>query len=343
MNQEIHECQMVYLLVHPNEGGNTAVTHQSITPRKGIPYFQPTDISVQQLETFSLQLEGIDISVRPQIYDGHTRIDQCLFTLSQPISSGAIGRKERIEQALQQTLLTPEKLASELWEGYSILIFALNVSQPADFIAEHAPIFAQLLRSQAEPFSEEEVKQTLISRVQYAANDLVVIDWGGAIIVSPYGDDQADIELFKIGSYQLLRYRLLDKRIENQLRSFQEALERRLRFRPLTSRKEMQALVAERLAYLLDFEHIEQNLLLIGDWYTAQAYRIIIDELYLDDWKTIVKNKLENLEAVMQIVLDNLSGSWSHFFDMVELVGWFALLVGYFLLFYLDVVTAVFK
>lgn len=341
MNQEIDECQMVYLLVHPNESGEAAVTHQPITPRKGIPYFQPIDISVQLLEAFNLQLEGIEMSVQPQIYDGHTRIDQCIFRLSQPLSSAAIGRKERIEIALQQTLLTSDKLKNELWEAYSILIFDLNLPHPADFIAEHAPALAQLLRSQTDPFSDEAVKQTLISRVQYAVNDLVVIDWGGAVMLSPYGDDQADIELFKIGSYQLLRYRLLDKRIEERLRSFQEAIERRLRFRPLTSRREMQALVAERLTYLLDFEHIEQELLLIGDWYTAQLYHTIIDELYLDDWKKIVKNKLENLEAVMQIIVDNLSGSWSHYFDMVELVGWFVLLVGYFVLFYLDVITAV--
>jgi hypothetical protein len=341
MTQEIHECQMVYLLVHPNESDETAVIHQPITPRKGIPYFQPINISVQLLEAFNLQLEGIDLSVQPQIYDGHTRIDQCIFTLSQPLSNTAVGRKERLETALQQTLLTAQELKNELWEGYSLLIFDLDLPRPADFIAEHAPALAQLLRSQADPFSDEEVTQTLISRVQYAANDLVVIDWGGAIMLSPYGDDQVDIELFKIGSYQLLRYRLLDKRIETRLRSFQEALERRLRFRPLTSRKEIQALVAERLTYLLDFEHIEQDLLLIGDWYTSQLYHTIIDELYLDDWKSIVKNKLENLETVIQIVVDNLSGSWSHYFDMVELVGWFVLLVGYFVLFYLDVITAI--
>ena len=341
MTQEIQECQMVYLLVHPNASNETAVTHQPITPRKGIPYFQPIDISVQLLEAFNLQLEGIDMSVQPQIYDGHTRIDQCIFTLSQPLSSTAIGRKERIEATLQQTLLTAEELKNELWEAYTILIFDLNLPRPTDFVGEHAPTLAQLLRSQTDPFSDEEVTQTLISRVQYAANDLVVIDWGGAIMLSPYGDDQADIELFKIGSYQLLRYRLLDKRIEYRLRSFQEALERRLRFRPLTSRQEIQSLVAERLTYLLDFEHIEQDLLLIGDWYTSQLYHTIIDELYLDDWKSIVKNKLENLETVIQIVVDNLSGSWSHYFDMVELVGWFVLLVGYFVLFYLDVITAV--
>ncbi|MCA9947227.1 MAG: hypothetical protein KC449_27300 [Anaerolineales bacterium] len=341
MTQEIHECQMVYLLVHPNERGETAVNQQPVTPRKGIPYFQPIDISVQLLEAFQIQLESSSISVQPQIYDGHTRIDQCVFNLSQPLSNAAIGRKERIETALQQTLLTAEELKSELWEGYSILIFDLNLPRPADFVAEYAPTLAQLLRSQADPFSEEEVRQTLISRVQYAANDLAVIDWDGAVMLSPYGDDQADIELFKIGSYQLLRYRLLDKRIEERLRSFQEAIERRLRFRPLTTRREIQALVAERLTYLLDFEHIEQELLLIGDWYTAQLYHTIIDEFYLDDWKKIVKNKLENLESVMQIVVDNLSGSWSHYFDMVELVGWFVLLVGYFVLFYLDVITAI--
>ena len=34
----------------------------------------------------------------------------------------------------------------------------------------------------------------------------------------------------------------------------------------------------------LDFEKINQGLLLIGDWYTAKLYRIIYEEFYLDEW-----------------------------------------------------------
>ncbi|MCA9967893.1 MAG: hypothetical protein KC423_26795, partial [Anaerolineales bacterium] len=71
--------------------------------------------------------------------------------------------------------------------------------------------------------------------------------------------------------------------------------------------------------------------------YTAQLYRTIIDELYLDEWKEIVKGKLDSLQGIMEVVQENLSISWSTFLDVVQLVGWMVLLIGYFVLFYLDV------
>jgi hypothetical protein len=75
---------------------------------------------------------------------------------------------------------------------------------------------------------------------------------------------------------------------------------------------------------------------MIGDWYTAQLYRAVIDELYMDEWKQTVKTKLESLESILQVVQDNFSVSWAVFLDMVQLVGWLLLLLGYIVLFFLD-------
>ena len=47
-------------------------------------------------------------------------------------------------------------------------------------------------------------------------------------------------------------------------------------------RKRVQRIVQLRLELMLDFEHTDQNLLLIGDWYTAKLYEAIRSELYLD-------------------------------------------------------------
>ena len=88
---------------------------------------------------------------------------------------------------------------------------------------------------------------------------------------------------------------------------------------------------------LLDFEKINQSLLLIGDWYTAKLYRIVYDEFYLDEWADALKEKLRNLESLIQVIQENFSFSWSTFLEMVQVGGWLLLLLGYFFLFYLDI------
>jgi len=57
--------------------------------------------------------------------------------------------------------------------------------------------------------------------------------------------------------------------------------------------KALQSIIEQQLTLLLDFEKIDHSLLLIGDWYSARVYRLIIDEFYLDEWKAAVSNKLD--------------------------------------------------
>ena len=59
-----------------------------------------------------------------------------------------------------------------------------------------------------------EIDEILVSRVRYSQEDLTLVDWEAAIIIAPQADFQSDIELLKIGNYQLLRYRILDQSIE---------------------------------------------------------------------------------------------------------------------------------
>jgi uncharacterized Rmd1/YagE family protein len=87
---------------------------------------------------------------------------------------------------------------------------------------------------------------------------------------------------------------------------------------------------------MLDFEHTEQNLLLIGDWYTAQLYHAIREELYLEQWKQAVKDKLENLEKIIRTIQENFSLTWTALLERVELIGWVLLLIGYFVLFFME-------
>lgn len=307
-------------------------------PLRKAPYFQPVDLDVRLLGATAVQLEGVHISLQPQLYEETIQIVECRFVLEDVLSTAVMQLVERVKEALRTMLVPDEVQQTELWEEYFLLMIQEVAFSPDTFVKHYAAELALLLRSQRERLSEEDTTSSLISRLHYSAQDITIVDWEGGIIIAPDGDFQSDIEVMKVAIYQLLRYRMLDKRIDEKLDYVRQKFsqERPGWVMPVQSRRTVQQIIQERLTLLLDFERVDQQLLMIGDWYTAQLYRMIIDELYLDEWKTSVKNKLESMESITQVVQDNFTISWSYLLDIVQLVGWLLLLLGYIYFFYLD-------
>ncbi|MCL4867338.1 MAG: hypothetical protein KJ063_00075 [Anaerolineae bacterium] len=331
--------QICYLLAFPYTASTPAQPTQPIQGLKDAPYFQPVDIEVQSLAPETMMLEGIHISIQRQVYDKRLQIIQCHYRLADVWSNVAMQTRLHLEEGLQSHLLPAASQADELFEAYTILLIQGVGHSPDQFVKANGKDLARFLRPQRDLFGPHEIEEILFSRVRYSENDLTLVDWDGAVIISPAGDYQSDIELLKIGSYQLLRYRILDKAIETNLqmigRNFQAG--RRPSLFPTRSRRMLRQLLEQRLLMLLDFERIDQNLLLIGDWYTAKLYNVIHDEFYLGDWKSTIKDKLDSLESLIQIMQDNFTVSWSSFIDLLQVAGWLLLLIGYIILFFIDV------
>jgi hypothetical protein len=175
----------------------------------------------------------------------------------------------------------------------------------------------------------------LQSRTRYSAEDLTIIDWEGGLIISPNADFRTEIDLLKIGNYHLLKYRLVDEQIDSLLQELRVLVGKS--FSWFSNKREiLQKVVDNRLGLMLDFENTDQSILLIGDWYSAQLYRVIFDEFYIDEWKNIVSGKLENLSSITESVQENLTISWSRLLDLIQLAGWFLVLLGYVFLFLRD-------
>jgi len=155
-------------------------------------------------------------------------------------------------------------------------------------------------------------------------------------VIAEDGDYQSDIELLKIGNYQLLRLRLIDQDIDASLRALRDSLERARPAWLPTPNRTLQAVVQQRLELLLEFEKIDQSLLLIGDWYSARAYRLIVEQFYLADWKAAVSAHLNSLADIDTIVSQRLAFSWQRVLEFIQFAGWLILLVGYFVLFFVD-------
>jgi hypothetical protein len=251
------------------------------------------------------------------------------------LGAAGVQQREVIERNLAERFVPVEYRKNGLYEEYTILLLT-HVKPTADkYLDRNASSLARFIRSQREVFGEPEISEILSSRVRYSKDDLTLVDWEGAVIITPNGDFQSDIELLKIGNYQLLRYRMLDDALEKMLDNINASFLRKTR-RVRPTRGAIRSIVEHRMEVMIDFERTEQTLLLIGDWYTAKLYTAIRNEFYLEEWKSTIRGKLDNLEGIVQTIKDNFTLSWEHLWGRIEMAGWAILLIGYIYLFLAD-------
>lgn len=329
------QTEICYLLAFPDEV-EAPTPAEPVRGLKNAPYFQPVDIRLHTLGQETLSVNGITVTATRQRYEDQVQIVECRFKVMEPLSLPAIQQRQKIEAALETHFVPAACRASGLFEGYLVLMVQDVVGAPDEFVEANSATLARFIRSQREVLDASEIEDILVSRLSYSEDDLTLVDWEAAVILAPAGDFQSDIELLKIGIYQLLRYRLLSQSTEDILQSINRAFKRGKLSVFGPTRGTLRNIVNHRLEIMLEFEHTAQNLLLIGDWYTAKLYKIICDEFYLDDWKQVIQDKLDNLESLISTIQENFSITWSGFLDLVQLVGWLVLLVGYFILFFIE-------
>lgn len=327
--------EICYLLAFPDSDEGQSLPPEQFKGLKNAPYFQPIDIDLVTLGEETTVIEGRAVVITRQRYDGVVQMVECRFDLRDPFASSVLQERTKLQDALQSRSIPEAYRQNGLFEEYTILLVNEAKPTPDKWLEKNGLALAKFIRSQHEVLDKEEMAEILVSRTRYSTEDLTLVDWEGAVIIAPQGDFQSDIVLLKIGNYQLLRYRMLDKSIEDLLDKINENFFQNKR-RPRATRGLIRQIAEHRLEVMLDFERAEQHLLLIGDWYTAKLYESIHNELYLKDWKESVRMKLDNLENIVQTVKDNFILSWENLMDRLQLLGWVILLVGYIYLYMLD-------
>ena len=331
----IQKAEICYILAFPDPTEAVTESREQIRGLKDAPYFEPIDIDLVTLAEEIFVMEEHHISVIRQRYDNQVQMVECHFDLRDPFAETVLQERTKIQGALQNRYVPTHHRQTGLFEEFTILLVDNASPTPDEWIEENALALANFIRSQREVLDKNEIGEILTSRSRYSTNDLTLVDWEGAVIIAPHGDFQSDIALLKIGNYQLLRYRMLDKSIEDMLDKINDNFfQKKRRLRP--TRGLIRQIAEHRLEVMLNFERAEQNLLLIGDWYTAKLYQIIQEEFYLKDWKDNVRAKLDNLESIVETVQENFALSFEALMDRLQLIGWVLLLIGYIYLFLLD-------
>ncbi|MEP7133831.1 MAG: hypothetical protein ABI904_02750 [Chloroflexota bacterium] len=327
--------EICYLIAFPDAVDGDPTHAEQLDNLKNAPYFRAVDIDITSIGEETIIVEGRAVNVIRRRYDGRVQMLECRFILKDPFAVSVLQDRERIENSLKSRYIPTDYYSNGLYEEYTILLVQDAKPTPDKWVEKNALAISKFIRSQREVFDKTEMDEILSSRTRYSAEDLTLVDWEGAVIVAPAADFQSDITLLKIGNYQLLRYRMLDRSIEDMLDKLYEAFFKNRR-RPRPTRGMLRQIAEHRLEVMMDFERAEQYMLLIGDWYTSKLYEAIQAEFYLKDWKDSVRSKLDNLENIVETIKDNFSVSWENIMDKVQLSLWFILLIGYLYLYFLD-------
>jgi hypothetical protein len=178
---------------------------------------------------------------------------------------------------------------------------------PSELIATHRQLLAQVLRSETQVLSKQEVDDALASRIAYGPMEEVIIDWNAAVVFSREAEDVRAV--LEYANMELLELRLLDDQLDDGLAvAHQEMSDQTWRstFRLVPGPRVRRIAELQMDAALL-FEGVNNALKLIGDQYLARVYRLAADRFRLPDWDASIIRKLETVDSIYQKLHDRQS------------------------------------
>lgn len=315
----------------------------SLLSGKSAPHYFSTSVPSQIiLEEEKLEIAGREVALSVKSYEPDAVLAEFSFEVSDIWSEEILDIKNSIQPAAYRIL---EKWGrkQELSEEYSVYQVFDYGDNPDKIAGEHKDQISRLLKSEKMPLGEEEIDYTLSFKFKYGASDLIFLDWDGAFVFDCREDSAEIIELLELVNYQLLKYRLLDLSLDEKIKATSFlAQDKKLRkwsiFPNRQVSEELRGVIRARADSVLKFESLERDIKLVGDWYFARLYSLIAKKFRLDGWRSIVKEKLESLESIYEIASENLGMSRTQRLELIQILAFFVLQIGWFALIILEFV-----
>lgn len=267
------------------------------------------------------------------------------FEVPDVFSDGILELKDQVHDICYE-LAKKNGGRSEPAEEYAVYQISDYKGDPELFLEKSGSKIASLLKSEKLPLDEKEVEHTLSYQFKYAKDDLVVVDWDGAFIFDPNGEFEETIELLELANYQLLRYRVLDEDLDERMRKMERFTRpEEIRTSWWTNlfgvptrevNQEFRDVIHVRSQSINQFEAMERDIKLIGEWYSARVFDLASKKFRLAEWRDTVKEKLESLEDTYTIAAENLGMSRVQRLELIQIWGFFFLQIGWLVLIVLE-------
>jgi hypothetical protein len=178
-----------------------------------------------------------------------------------------------------------------------------------DILASHRHAFAQILGSEPQPLSSDQVNDLLQSRISYGPDDEAIVGWNGALFLR-HPDVSGLRAVLEYANVALLKLRRLDDRLDRLLDRSYSALARReaqvgwRRRYPLLPDRESPVLSRFQMDSALLYEGVTNALKLVGDQYLARIYQLAAQRMHLSEWDASITRKLQTLDGIYEKVSD---------------------------------------
>ncbi|MDE2001563.1 MAG: hypothetical protein KGI60_03300 [Patescibacteria group bacterium] len=317
----------------------------SVPPVKSAPHYFEKSVPTQYLlKQETLKLDDLEVKVSVKSYHPDAILVEGSFDVQTIFAENILDLKDRLIDACYE-IVKKNGGKEETAEEYTVYQITGYAGDPEIFLKGKESRMAGLLKSERLPLDEKEVEHTLSYQFKYAKDDLVIVDWDGAFIFDPKGEFEETIELFELANYQLLRYRLLDEDLDEHMKKMsrftqpEEVTNRFLRLFWVPSKEvtqEFRDVIRIRSQAINQFEALDRDIKLIGDWYSARLYDLLSKKFRLSGWRDAVRDKLESLEDIYTIASENLGMSRIQRLEIIQIWGFFVLQAGWLILIILE-------
>jgi hypothetical protein len=201
---------------------------------------------------------------------------------------------------------------SPKWLDEDYLVIDIQSAKHADgraatadeLLESYGDKIAQLVRGEVVALSRAEREEVLRATLSYYPSDLVVVGWAAALVYDKPEATSAVIDLLEYANTQLLEFRYYDEVLTALLSNVYSSLEGEesflSRWRPPRRAGRLNRLrldimdLAERTEYAVKF---------ISDTYYARVYRLSSGKIGVNDYKTLVNEKLKTAGELYEFMV----------------------------------------
>ncbi|MEI7481070.1 MAG: hypothetical protein WCK75_01835 [Elusimicrobiota bacterium] len=238
------------------------------------------------------------------------------------IHKAAVAAKDALKKRVLAAISKPTEWAA--YEDYITYFIEKmeGVANPRELL-EKADVPALILAEGREPLSETSRDLIMENVLQYADNDLAVIDWNSALLIEPDGQrDVADVIEFSLT--HLLEFRYYDDLLNLKLDELYDTIEQKKEGVINIFRNFYADIAEESSTRYIEFSEflgrIENSLKTVGDPYLATVFRSSAEQFRFDDWRKSISRKMETLADITQILQGEVNSKRSHWLEIIIIV-----------------------
>jgi hypothetical protein len=209
---------------------------------------------------------------------------------------------------------------SDFFEEY--VIFQVGDVKP-EWIASHTDWIARLIRLEAGPLSQQEVREATRLGFSYTPDDLVMLDWAAGFVADL---DCADtLQVIEFANVQLLEFRHIDDRLDDRLEAAYRLIhaDRGKNRRPSfwgTHSATLRSVRELEIEATSLFERADNNLKLIGDQYLSRVFDLARTRFHLGEWQQSIRRKLEVVGDVYDLLVHQAGGTRMEVLEIIVVV-----------------------